>query len=611
MWEVGFLIVKGLEGEQLVNDSTILEVHVRAQGEHESSYQVDQTSTALVIQSSEEPPTKKLKFVLEDFPISSPTPLNSIIPPVIISNILYDQYTTNLFSSGSSEYSLTSPPKVVDKGKGKFKAVGEGNITLEDAKAQMEEIKRLADLKAEKAKSKKTLKRVVTAQELKARAAELAAYEAKKVKMLEEYNHCINFRDDPLPITKFNYRVATQAGKLGISPPSELTTVDVHPGEKKAGMKRKRRVEVIHELFFKDNVVVDGMHENLVPHAGVAGSLGLLIRIQNAINVNSQTAHDMYNMIIYVIEAREDVVEARKIIYTEIRLSVEDSLSAKYQRAMKGSLDAKHQRAMRGLAECKASASNLRRIQVKDIVKEVKDYMKTYSSAGMDISWRDVSKNGRAFNVNVLHHRILDTSQLPPLRKQPHDVKYANLRSQAFYNPSNYDVKDVVHHSDRSFRSKQHIMKYVEEIKEIFSSIDDGEITSSAYDTAWVALIQDANGPFGGPLFPSSLQWIVNHQLPDGSWGEPLMFSAYDRLLNTLACIVTLTTWNIYPDKCKKELGLIEGWFESRFQDKGVALRCRADAARNRVLCRRGFQLPCASKKEKREALKGTRSTKP
>ncbi|GKG45857.1 hypothetical protein Tco_0498303, partial [Tanacetum coccineum] len=30
---------------------------------------------------------------------------------------------------------------------------------------------------------------------------------------------------------------------------------------------------------------------------------------------------------------------------------------------------------------------NLSRIQVKDIVKEVKDYLKTYSSAGMDISW--------------------------------------------------------------------------------------------------------------------------------------------------------------------------------------------------------------------------------
>ncbi|GKA81685.1 hypothetical protein Tco_0788377 [Tanacetum coccineum] len=29
-----------------------------------------------------------------------------------------------------------------------------------------------------------------------------------------------------------------------------------------------------------------------------------------------------------------------------------------------------------------------RRIQVKDIVKEVEDYLKTYSSAGMDNNWR-------------------------------------------------------------------------------------------------------------------------------------------------------------------------------------------------------------------------------
>ncbi|GJS54368.1 hypothetical protein Tco_0627730 [Tanacetum coccineum] len=42
---------------------------------------------------------------------------------------------------------------------------------------------------------------------------------------------------------------------------------------------------------------------------------------------------------------------------------------------------------MKGFSEYKASESNIRRIQVKDIVKEVKDYLKTYSSAGMDISW--------------------------------------------------------------------------------------------------------------------------------------------------------------------------------------------------------------------------------
>nr|GEY63246.1 hypothetical protein [Tanacetum cinerariifolium] len=41
---------------------------------------------------------------------------------------------------------------------------------------------------------------------------------------------------------------------------------------------------------------------------------------------------------------------------------------------------------MKGFSECKASESNIRRIRVKDIVKEVEDYLKTYSSAGMDIN---------------------------------------------------------------------------------------------------------------------------------------------------------------------------------------------------------------------------------
>ncbi|GJT28789.1 hypothetical protein Tco_0909064 [Tanacetum coccineum] len=50
-------------------------------------------------------------------------------------------------------------------------------------------------------------------------------------------------------------------------------------------------------------------------------------------------------------------------------------------------LSTKHQRLIKGLADGKASASNLRDIQVKDIVKEVKDYLKTYSPAEMDIRW--------------------------------------------------------------------------------------------------------------------------------------------------------------------------------------------------------------------------------
>ncbi|GKB34879.1 hypothetical protein Tco_0879821 [Tanacetum coccineum] len=51
---------------------------------------------------------------------------------------------------------------------------------------------------------------------------------------------------------------------------------------------------------------------------------------------------------------------------------------------------------MKGLSECKASESNIRRIRVKDIVKKVKDYLKTHSSARMDISWRETQYHLKA-----------------------------------------------------------------------------------------------------------------------------------------------------------------------------------------------------------------------
>ncbi|GJX79777.1 hypothetical protein Tco_0327926 [Tanacetum coccineum] len=62
----------------------------------------------------------------------------------------------------------------------------------------------------------------------------------------------------------------------------------------------------------------------------------------------------------------------------------EDPLSA----ASEGSedqLSTQHQLMIKGLADSTASASNLRDIQVRDIVKEVEDHLKTYSPAEMDI----------------------------------------------------------------------------------------------------------------------------------------------------------------------------------------------------------------------------------
>nr|AGW18158.1 terpene synthase 5 [Copaifera officinalis] len=95
------------------------------------------------------------------------------------------------------------------------------------------------------------------------------------------------------------------------------------------------------------------------------------------------------------------------------------------------------------------------------------------------------------------------------------------------------------------------IQMRVDAVKAMWESIEDGWLNISAYDTAWVALVEDINGS-GSPQFPSCLQWIVENQLPDGSWGDRAVFLSYDRLLSTLACVVALRHWNVHPEKSKR-----------------------------------------------------------
>ncbi|GKD39157.1 hypothetical protein Tco_1259364, partial [Tanacetum coccineum] len=159
---------------------------------------------ALVIHSSdEEPLARKLKVVLEDYSIPSLTPLNSVSDKGkgIAQTSEDDQLKQlmPLMEEGGSTPKLSNLHQ--------FRTAIEGLLTLEEAKLQMQEIKRLAKLKAKKEKSEKKLKKVLTPEQRKAQEEELAASEAKRAKMIEEYKHCITFTDDPLPITKFSYRV--------------------------------------------------------------------------------------------------------------------------------------------------------------------------------------------------------------------------------------------------------------------------------------------------------------------------------------------------------------------------------------------------------------------
>ncbi|GJZ20382.1 retrovirus-related pol polyprotein from transposon TNT 1-94 [Tanacetum coccineum] len=133
--------------------------------------------------------------------------------------------------------------------------------------------------------------------------------------------------------------------ELGVPPPPELSTFGILVDDR----KRKRSSEILQEVFVKETIVVDGMHRNLTPPPGIEGRRCQVIRKPEAR--------------IFYYNGNFDLVFQRESEFYLTSAGIE------------------------GLAECKASASNLRRIQVKDIIKEVKDHLKTYSSAGMDISW--------------------------------------------------------------------------------------------------------------------------------------------------------------------------------------------------------------------------------
>ncbi|KAM3373697.1 ent-copalyl diphosphate synthase 5 [Capsicum galapagoense] len=96
--------------------------------------------------------------------------------------------------------------------------------------------------------------------------------------------------------------------------------------------------------------------------------------------------------------------------------------------------------------------------------------------------------------------------------------------------------------------SNKIIKEHIDGVRSMLRSMEEGEISVSAYDTAWVGLVKDLKGS-ENPQFPSSLQWIANNQLPDGSWGDSDIFLVYDRIINTLACVIALKSWNLHPDK--------------------------------------------------------------
>ncbi|OMP00169.1 hypothetical protein CCACVL1_03450 [Corchorus capsularis] len=90
------------------------------------------------------------------------------------------------------------------------------------------------------------------------------------------------------------------------------------------------------------------------------------------------------------------------------------------------------------------------------------------------------------------------------------------------------------------------------------------ELSVSSYDTAWVAMVPSPNSP-QNPCFPGSLQWLLDNQLSDGSWGppnrDPLLTK--DSISSTLACVLALRRWGVGEEQMSNGLQFIRSHFAS------------------------------------------------
>ncbi|OEL22662.1 Ent-pimara-8(14),15-diene synthase [Dichanthelium oligosanthes] len=81
----------------------------------------------------------------------------------------------------------------------------------------------------------------------------------------------------------------------------------------------------------------------------------------------------------------------------------------------------------------------------------------------------------------------------------------------------------------------------------------------SAYDTAWVAMVPAAGSPLA-PRYPQSVDWILQNQRGDGSWGpgipgDPSLRK--DALSSTMACVLALRTWGVGDEHISRGLRFI------------------------------------------------------
>lgn len=83
----------------------------------------------------------------------------------------------------------------------------------------------------------------------------------------------------------------------------------------------------------------------------------------------------------------------------------------------------------------------------------------------------------------------------------------------------------------------ENMINAIDEMRNLLRNMDMGHMGGVTYDTAWVARVKSSDGK---AVFPQAVEWLINTQKTDGSWGCEIVYY-HDRILSTLAALLALT----------------------------------------------------------------------
>ena len=78
-------------------------------------------------------------------------------------------------------------------------------------------------------------------------------------------------------------------------------------------------------------------------------------------------------------------------------------------------------------------------------------------------------------------------------------------------------------------------MDYKNEARELVCNLQQ-RMGPSAYDIGWMARLR---APDGGPRWPDLIDWLLDHQYSDGSWGGEIVYY-HDRIISTMSALIAL-----------------------------------------------------------------------